>query len=185
MAYNITMVIYTKGGDKGETSLFSRTKKKRRVSKDSLRINAIGTVDEANSFLGVVAAFTASKKLKVEIEEIQRDLLTVGSMIAGSPLRLSTERAIHFEKTIDVLDKNLPVLKNFILPGGGKSGSFLHFARTLVRRSERAIVTLSKKEKLDPEIIIYINRLSDFLFMLARGENHKSGNKEKIWNSKR
>ena len=178
------MVIYTKGGDKGKTSLYSQTKKKRRVLKDSLRINAIGGIDEANSFLGVVVAFSNPRKLKGEIAEIQKDLLTIGSMLAGSSLKLSPDRTKHFEKTIDLIDAKLLVLANFILPGGGKIGSLLHYTRTLVRRAERGIVALNKKEKVDPEIIKYINRLSDLLFMLARHENHKEGKKEKLWTSK-
>lgn len=179
------MSIYTKGGDKGETSLYVRKSGKFiRVSKSSLRIDAIGCIDEANSILGVVLAFSKSKELENRIERIQRDLFTIGSILAGSKLKLSEESTSCFEKEIDEMDVKLPVLANFILPGGDKLGSLLHLARTIMRRAERSVVALSKKERVGSEILKYINRLSDYVFMLARFENYKTKRKEKIWDSK-
>ena len=176
------MAIYTKRGDKGETGLFSSDpSKKRRVSKSSLRINAIGSLDEANSFLGMVSAFCRDKKLRRLIEEIQTDLLTIGSILAGSKLKIDKRRIKETEKEIDGLEGKLSVLTNFILPGGGEVGSLLHFARTLARRAERAVVALHRKEKVDPEILVYLNRLSDYMFMLARDTNKKGGIRERIW----
>jgi len=186
MAYNITMVVYTKRGDRGETGLFSPNPlKKRRISKASLRIAAIGAIDEANSFLGVVSAFSKSKALKREVEEIQRDLFTIGAILAGVKLRLDPGRVKVFEERIDKLQAKLPVSNNFIVPDGGKAGSLLHYARTQVRKAERTVVTLNNKQKVDSKVLVYLNRLSDFLFMLARESNYKEKKKEKYWVGKK
>lgn len=161
------MSIYTKKGDKGKTCLF----KGDRISKDSPRIGAIGTVDEANSYLGVIGGF----------EEIQRDLMTISSILAGAKLKFSSVKSKKLEKEIDKLDKILPPLKHFILPGGSEIGAKLHFARTLVRHAECIVVGLSKKERVKLEILVYLNRLSDYLYMKAREENFKKGIKEEVW----
>lgn len=171
------MAIYTKKGDKGETSLF--LKRPTPVSKDSVRINAIGTIDEANSYLGVV--ISESPELKKSLNEIQRNLFVVGSILAGAKLRFSRTKTKKLERAIDRLEGTLPVLKNFILPGGSKIGAKLLFVRTLVRRAERATVSLNLAEKVKPEIMIYLNRLSDYLFMIAREVNLKEGFKEEVW----
>ena len=161
------MTIYTRKGDKGKTGVFNG----KRLSKDSLLIGAIGSIDEANSWLGVVSGF----------EEIQKDLMTISSILAGAKLKFSSVKSKKLEKEIDKLDKILPPLKHFILPGGSETGAKLHFARTLVRRAERAVVGLLNKEKVKPEILIYLNRLSDYLFMHARFANFQDGTREVEW----
>lgn len=161
------MSIYTRKGDRGETGLY----KGGGESKNSLRIEAIGAIDEANSWLGITGGF----------EDIQKNLMTISSILAGADLKLPSTKTKKLERGIDGLEKLLPPLKNFILPGGGKIGAQLHYARTLVRRAERAVVGLSKKEKVKPEILVYLNRLSDYLYIKAREENFKKGVKEDVW----
>jgi len=172
------MAIYTKKGDKGETSVFSG----KHLSKSSIRIAAIGAVDETNSFLGII--LSEDPKL-TQLKDIQRNLFALGSILAGAPLRFPKSRTKKLEKAIDRAEGSLPVLKNFILPGGGRVGAKLFFARTLARRAERALVSLNKKEPLKPEILVYLNRLSDYLFMLAREINYKSGIKEESWRGRK
>lgn len=172
------MAIYTKKGDKGDTGVFLT---KERVSKASVRIRAIGEIDEANSFLGIVNSFSKDPLLVGEIKKIQRNLFKIGSILAGSRLRISPTETRKVERAIDKLEGTLPVLKNFILPGGTKVASLLFMARTLIRKAERAVVTLAKKEKVASEILIYLNRLSDYLFMLAREINYREKIKEEAW----
>lgn len=177
------MAIYTKRGDGGETSLFDKlSSQKKRISKASPRIGAIGAVDEVNSFLGVVSS-DPNPKLKKILREIQRELFLIGSILAGTKLRFYSTRIKRLEKQIDSFEKELPPLRNFILPSGTSSGAQLHFARSLVRRAERAVVRLNQKEKVNPQILKYLNRLSDFLFMLARKVNSEAEIKEEIWKS--
>lgn len=176
------MSIYTKTGDKGETGLFSSDKSKKiRVSKASLRIEVIGSVDEANTFLGLAASFVKNKKIFLKIIEIQKHLFEVGANLAGAKVKMDKNLAEEMEAEIDVMDKTLPKLTHFILPGGGKGGSLLFMARTFIRRAERKIVSLSKKEKVDPNLLIYINRLSDYIYTLARYSNFKERVAEKTW----
>lgn len=176
------MTIYTKIGDRGETGLFSSIKSKTiRVSKASLKIEVIGSIDEANTFLGLATSFTKNEKLKNKIIEIQRHLFEVGGILAGAKLNLDEKLISQMEKEIDEMDKVLPKLTHFILPGGGKAGSLLFMARTFVRRAERKVVSLSKKEKVAPIVLIYLNRLSDYVFTLARYSNFKEKKKEKVW----
>ena len=166
------MAIYTKRGDRGETSLYDpRNSQYIRISKDSLKIAAIGATDELNSFLGIIG----------NLSFIQKDLFTINSILAGAHLRFPTSKTKKLERQLDKFEGSLPVLKNFIIYGGGKEGSFLFFARALSRRCERAVVKLSKFEEIKPEILTYLNRLSDFLFMLARDSNYKEGIKEEVW----
>lgn len=167
------MAIYTKRGDKGETSLYDSTSRQNiRVSKDSRRINAIGAIDELNSYLGMTSA---------DLKEIQRDLFTIGSILAGAKLRFGKAKTKKLEKTIDKLEGKLPVLKNFILPGGSRLAAHLQYARALTRRAERQVVALSEVDKIKPEVLIYLNRLSDYLFMLARKANFDAEVKEEVW----
>lgn len=168
------MAVYTKKGDKGETSLFRGT----RVDKSSLRIRAIGAIDEANSYLGIILAEDSGLQ---ELKEVQRNLFTVGSILAGAPLRFAKSKTKKIERAIDKIEGALPVLKNFILPGGSGVGARLFFARTLVRRAERALVRLNAITPLKPELLVYINRLSDYLFMLGRQVNHRDGMTEEAW----
>jgi len=176
------MSIYTKTGDKGETGLFSSDRSKKvRVSKASLRIEAIGSIDEANTFLGLAASFVKNKKITSKITEIQKHLFETGSILAGAKLQLDKEITLNMEKEIDEMDKVLPKLNHFILPGGGHSGSLLFMARTFIRQAERRVVSLSKKEKISSDVLIYLNRLSDYVYTLARLSNFKEGIKEEAW----
>ena len=167
--------IYTRGGDKGSTSLGDGS----RVDKSSARIKAYGEVDEANSSIGISVAFSSSK-IKNTLLAIQNDLFDVGADLCfptqeKKKLTILSNRVVFLEDEIDKLNKDLSKLESFILPGGTRSSSFLHLSRSLVRRAERSIVELDKGEEVNPNVIKYINRLSDFLFVAARFENKKEG----------
>jgi len=179
------MSIYTRFGDKGKTALFSG----KTVSKGSLRIDAYGSIDELNSSIGVALTLIKDPKIKKELFLVQNDLFEIGAGLSRFTKSEKTKgyyqkRVNEFEKTIDALTKKLPKLSHFILPGGGKGGSHLHITRTICRRAERRVAQLSDKEKLNKEILIYINRLSDLLFTFARYINYKEKKKEIIWNNK-
>jgi cob(I)alamin adenosyltransferase len=176
--------IYTRTGDKGETGLVGGT----RVPKDSLRVEAYGNVDELNAVLGIVRAFMNDRELDKLIAELQNDLFVVGSDLASAPggqqrniPRISNERIMSIERTIDKFEAELLPLSSFILPGGGVTGALLHNARTVARRAERRIVTLSKAETINEELIRYMNRLSDLLFVMARVANHRENMTETEW----
>ncbi len=178
------MKIYTKTGDKGDTSLFGG----QRVPKDALRIEAYGTVDELNSVLGIVRADNQEKEIDSIIRRIQNDLFVLGADLATprsqrskSIKRIDANDSRHLEKTIDQLEEHLKPLKTFILPGGSSVASRLHFARTVCRRAERSVVRLSRNEDIGEGITIYLNRLSDLLFVLARYANHTAGVSEIKW----
>src|SRR5258708_8510387 len=176
------MPIYSRTGDKGKTSLFDGT----RVLKSHDRVNTYGTIDELNSMIGVVIAHltTKNKEQKKELEKIQHDLLDIGSALATPhpmPVVGLENRPKEFEKLIDDMTKKMPELKAFILPGGGKAGSLLHVSRTIVRRAERQLVALMQKEKVDDAIVIYLNRLSDLFFTMARYVNYVEKKKEITW----
>lgn len=175
------MTIYTKKGDKGNTSTINS---KERISKDSIKVEALGSIDELNSFLGVASSFSEDEGLKVKIEKIQYNLLKIGSIIAGSKLRISSKETKDLEKEIDQIEGNLPVLKNFVFPGGTRTASLLHYVRAISRRTERCVVRLGSIENIDAKILTYLNRLSDYLFMLTRVINSKQGVGEKIWKAK-
>lgn len=176
------MAIYTKKGDRGKTAIYDpKNSQRKRISKSSLRIKAIGSVDELNSYIGVVVSETTDKKLIGQLEELQGNLLRIGSILAGSDLRFFESKTKTLEKNIDELEGTLPVLKNFILPGGDRVAAKLHFARTLARKAERMVVAYSEEGEVKPQIFRYLNRLSDYLFMLARKVNSESGKKEQIW----
>lgn len=175
------MTIYTKKGDKGKTTLFSsETSQGALISKDSLEIGAIGAIDEVNSYLGTIS-FSKEPELKKTIEKLQEELFTIGSILAGANLRFYSTKTKYLERQIDKMQKKLPVIKHFIFPGGTSLGSQLYFARALVRKAEREVITLNRKEEIKPQILIYLNRLSDFLFVLARIVNKSCGVKEKYW----
>jgi cob(I)alamin adenosyltransferase len=178
------MAIYTRTGDKGTTALFDGT----RVAKSHERVETYAAIDELNSILGQTIAFMRSKKeearIKEELIQIQHDLFAIGSALAMPhpiPVVGLDKRPKEFEEQIDTLTHNLPELKNFILPGGSKSGSLLHVARTFARRAERRVVKLTEKEEVDQDILIYLNRLSDLLFTLARYINHQEKQREIKW----
>ncbi len=186
------MKIYTRGGDKGETSLVGGE----RVSKDSIKVEAYGTVDELNSIIGVARAFHLNegcatddcKKVENEFKRMQNNLLKIGSYLATpqnksndkTPI-ISEEEVKHLEHFIDEMSKDLKPLTTFILPGGGKISSFLHYARTVCRRAERRITTLTADENINPILRKYINRLSDTLFALARWEASNHNEPENYW----
>lgn len=180
------MAIYTKKGDKGQTSLYSsQPAASQRISKDSIRIRAIGAVDELDSFLGLAKSFCLDLKILKIIENLQRDLLTIGSILAGSKLRFSRTKIKRLEKMIDVWEADLPRLSHFILPGGTPLAAELHVCRSMARHAERQITSLSEVEKVPDSIKAYMNRLSDFLFMLARSVNLDQKIKEEIWVGKK
>jgi cob(I)alamin adenosyltransferase len=165
------MKIYTKTGDAGTTSLFGG----KRVSKADLRIDTYGTVDELNSWIGVVRDQPVNEKRKDILIEIQDRLFTIGSILATEPENTKVkipslvETDITFlEKEIDSMDSELPPMRSFVLPGGNQSVSFCHVTRTVCRRAERLTIALNSQEQVDALVIKYLNRLSDYLFVLAR-----------------
>lgn len=181
------MAIYTKKGDRGKTSVFDKSSS--RISKSSLRINAIGSVDEANSFIGLSASFVKKGEIVKDLRSVQEDLFTIGSILAGAKLRFDQRRIKWLEEKIDAMDKRLSTLTNFILPGGGEAGAHLHTARTQVRRMERELVRYLTAGKVPAGrqlvFLKYVNRLSDYLFMAARYVNMLEERRETIWSTKK
>jgi cob(I)alamin adenosyltransferase len=180
------MKIYTKTGDQGDTSLFGG----QRVPKDALRIEAYGTVDELNSLLGIVRADNTDRGIDDILSSIQDRLFEVGADLAtprsldrDSIRRFEPHDAGPLEQLIDDLESHLEQLKSFIIPGGSPVAARLHFARTVCRRAERAVVRLSRNEDIGEGTIIYLNRLSDLLFVLARYANHLAQVTETKWNA--
>ena len=178
--------IYTKTGDAGKTSLIGGTK----VLKSHLRIEAYGTVDELNSFAGLCADYLKAKNIRNVIPEIQDRLFTIGSTLACDPDKetglkipdLHESDIVLLEKEIDTMTESLPVMKSFILPGGHVAVSTLHIARCVCRRAERCCVRMQKKEmEVDAGIIKYLNRLSDYFFVLARYTAKQTGSEEIPW----
>ena len=191
------MKIYTKTGDAGETSLFDNS----RVSKADPRVDAYGEVDEVNACLGAaLAAFRlrhsaasagqgADDDIVTVLTTVQKDLFAVGARLADPSSRIAervTKAAVTaeqielLERTIDRLETELPPLRRFILPGGSSAGALLHLARTVCRRAERRVVSLGA-DSVEPGVIIYLNRLSDLLFVMARAVNHRAGIPETEW----
>lgn len=180
------MAIYTKRGDKGETSLYVKSSTQGdRVTKDSLIIQTIGALDELNSYLGIVISSSEDPVLIDRLKEVQRNLFVIGSILAGSKLRFFKTRTRKLEKVIDELEGKLPVLRNFVLPGGSEVASHLQYARVLTRRAEREVVSLGERELVKPQILTYLNRLSDYLYMLARQVNYQEGIKEELWRGRK
>jgi cob(I)alamin adenosyltransferase len=178
------MKIYTTTGDEGETSLFGG----RRVPKDALRIEAYGTVDELNSSIGVARSWKPAKEIDEILGRIQSELFVIGADLAtpiekksGNVLRIATDQVSWLEGVIDTLQGRLKPLASFIIPGGSHPAAHLHLARTICRRAERFVVKLSREEEIDPACIVYLNRLSDLLFVLARYANQLDGNEETPW----
>ena len=180
------MKIYTKTGDKGETGLFGGD----RVPKDSPRIEAYGAVDELNSLLGIIRAIGRNRKIDRILHGIQNDLFIVGADLATRKAsnrmqvpRIGRRDIDSLENTIDSLEALLPPLKTFVLPGGSVAASHLHYARTVCRRAERSAVRLARTDDVNENILIYLNRLSDLLFVLARTANRAGKKKEIAWES--
>lgn len=178
------MRIYTKTGDKGQTSLIGGT----RLSKAHERIDAYGTVDELNSWIGVLRDQACNEGRKAILVEIQDRLFTIGSLLASDPnkqvmqLPELTEGDVEIlEKEMDAMDATLPEMRNFVLPGGHSSVSFCHVARTVCRRAERGVISLAAHEQVPELIIRYLNRLSDYLFVLARKNTLETGAEEVPW----
>jgi cob(I)alamin adenosyltransferase len=177
------MKIYTKTGDKGETSLWGGS----RIGKNAVRIHAYGTVDECNTVIGVVRSFGVKKELDLMLEHIQGHLFVVGADLAApgntktAIPRIDPESVLALEKWIDQLNEALPSLKQFILPGGTPAAAFLHLARTVCRRAERLTVELSSEESACQNVIIYLNRLADFLFTAARTANYQAESSDRHW----
>lgn len=181
------MKIYTKTGDDGTTSLFGG----KRVQKDDERVDTYGEIDELNSLIGLSIPFVLSNDVKNDLMKVQNQLFNIGAFLA-TPIEdrkklkgivnISEEDILFIEKRIDFYSDKLPELKNFILPGGTISAGFLHYTRTVCRRCERKIVKFALKEEADKIYIKYLNRLSDFFFVLARYENFFAGINEIEWN---
>ncbi len=178
------MKIYTKTGDTGTTALFGG----KRVSKADLRIDTYGTVDELNSYIGLVRDQEVNAKRKNILVEIQDRLFTIGSILATEPGNtkvkipsLLEDDVLLLEKEMDLMESELPPMKFFVLPGGHQSISFCHVARTVCRRAERLTISLNSQEAIDPLVIKYLNRLSDYLFMLSRKMTHELGAEETPW----
>jgi cob(I)alamin adenosyltransferase len=176
--------IYTRTGDSGETSLYGGV----RVSKADSRVDAYGEVDELNAWLGVARASELEPDLDDALLQIQRDLFALGAQLADPAEKLAAQltkavigddEVARLEQLIDLLETELPPLRNFILPGGGPAGSALHLSRTVCRRVERRMVAL--RPAVDPVLVRYINRLSDLLFVFARVVNHRTGISETEW----
>lgn len=181
------MKIYTRTGDTGETALFAGG----RVRKSHMRLHSYGTIDELNAILGLALAARLDETLEDAVLRVQSELFVVGADLA-TPLDAKTEWIVRvslpmieqLEAEIDEWEALLPPLKNFILPGGSLSGAFLHQARTVCRRAERWVVMLQEVEPVNAEVLRYVNRLSDWLFVAARVANMRAGQPETTWQSR-
>jgi cob(I)alamin adenosyltransferase len=182
------MKIYTRGGDTGETSLFGGE----RVRKNAPRVAAYGEVDELNSALGVARAELGDADLCAKLETIQSSLFDLGGELATPAIadraargkagpRVAERDVLELETWIDQLETELEPLRNFILPGGARAAALLHLGRTVCRRAERAVISLGEREPIEPLLVRYLNRLSDFLFVLARVVNRRAGVAEPQW----
>ena len=187
------MKLYTKTGDAGDTGLFGGE----RVRKDHERVRTYGTVDEANSAVGMAAAAPdLPPSLRAPLQEIMSDLFDVGAELATPPpaegalarnlvTRVDAKRVAELEKLIDDVEVEVPPLTTFVLPSGTDAAARLHFARTVVRRAEREIVTLMASVPVRAEVVVYVNRLSDLLFAWARLANHRAGTGDVAWSARK
>jgi cob(I)alamin adenosyltransferase len=175
--------IYTRTGDDGTTGLGDGS----RVAKDSLRVDAFGTVDEANSAIGVVLACdSVPNDIRKMLTEIQHDMFELGGELCIPGHSAVTDDFVtRLETELDALNEDLPALKEFILPGGGQAAAACHLARTIVRRAERITATLAGSESVRPEVLRYLNRLSDLLFVVARVLSRVESGQEVLWNRER
>lgn len=187
----MTFKVYTKTGDKGETGLYGGT----RISKASARVESYGNIDELNAFIGVAKSYVTDVRVVDQLKKIQFDLFTVGSEAATPvdklflangkarlPLVISETEIEELENWIDAFEEELEPLQYFILPGGGKAATHFHVARTVCRRAERSMVFLNESEEVRPELIKYLNRLSDYLFVLSRYISKIDNEPEEYWN---
>ena len=174
--------IYTKTGDDGTTGLGDGS----RVAKDATRVAAYGTVDELNSTIGMVLAQEIPASVREALTQAQHDLFDLGGELCIPGMAMIHDADVErLETTLDGFNADLPALKDFILPGGGMAAACCHLARTVCRRAEREVVTLSRQENVRPEAIRYLNRLSDLLFVLARVLARASGHGEVLWQHER
>jgi len=178
------MKIYTKKGDKGHTSLMDGEI----VKKHNLSVDAYGTIDELNSFIGLLKDYLTDNKIKVILNNVQLNLFSIGSILAAgknniksSKVKIDKKDVLDLESHIDKLNEDLPELKNFIIPGGLKTSSYSHVCRSICRRAERKISELNKDISVDSNILAYVNRLSDFFFILSRHLKHSEGISESNW----
>ncbi|HEV2389628.1 MAG TPA: cob(I)yrinic acid a,c-diamide adenosyltransferase [Nitrososphaerales archaeon] len=177
--------MYTRGGDKGETSLYGAA----RVAKDSLRVDAYGTIDELNSSIGVAVAACDRNEISRPLKRIQAELFVAGADLAtefaergGARVpRIGKKDTERLERMVDDLQKKLPRLTSFILPGGSRLSASLHLARAVCRRAERRVVALGRAERINPEMVPYLNRLSTYLFNAARYANVLEGVEDEAW----
>lgn len=180
--------LYTRTGDEGKTALFGG----KRVAKDHPRVIAYGTIDELNAVLGVAASFIRQKRLLATLQAIQNELFDIGAELASDQpvrraakrkdaFRLDAARTAWIEGLIDDYDARVPPLRTFVLPGGSRAAALLHHARTVCRRAEREVVTLARRERVNPAVLTYLNRLCDLLFVLARYANKSSRRNELLW----
>lgn len=181
--------IYTKTGDKGETSLFDG----KRVAKSDPRVESYGNIDELNSYIGLLSTLNIPKEIIDDLLQINRWLFQIGTDLA-SPLnsklefkiqRLGNEPIEFLEQRIDSLTERLPVLKNFILPGGTTESAHFQIARTICRRAERRCVELLQREIINQNILVFLNRLSDYLFVASRFVNHSKGFGDLLWTNQK
>jgi len=179
--------IYTKTGDAGETALFGG----RRVPKSHLRVDAYGTVDELNSFIGLLHDSLEQEPVRDLLLQIQHRLFSIGAYLASDPQKNSPETDLEssdlkiLEDSMDLMDSRLPALKNFILPGGHPTVSLCHVCRTVCRRAERLIVALHQEDPVEALVLQYMNRLSDYFFMLARSLGQEAGAPEIRWTARK
>lgn len=177
------MVIYTKKGDKGTTKLSYDTRKR---SKSHCRVRSLGEIDELNSAIGAVSAFVKDKGVRGMLAQVQHDLFRVqmdlaskGAVFKEKNIKpIGEEKVKWLEKKIDAMQEKLSPLTIFILPGGSPAGALAQLSRAVCRRAERELAALKKKEKVNPDVVKYLNRLSDFLFVTARFINRKEGSRE-------
>ncbi len=183
-----TSKLYTRTGDRGDTALFGG----RRVGKDHPRVAAYGTIDELNAVLGVAVSQIRQRRLIALLQTVQNELFNIGAELASDvPVRRARGAAAAFEldparvrwleTLIDEYDALAPPLRTFVLPGGSPAAAYLHFARTVCRRAERAVVTLAGSERVSPVVLAYLNRLADLLFALARYANKAGRRRELLW----
>ncbi|HXG35336.1 MAG TPA: cob(I)yrinic acid a,c-diamide adenosyltransferase [Dehalococcoidia bacterium] len=179
-------ILYTRGGDTGETSLFGG----QRVAKTHPRMETLGAIDELNSLLGLAAALLPRRRLARLLHSIQNELFNIGAELAnakppsgprGQPLSVSEEKVKLLERLIDEYDARLPPLKTFILPAGDPAAAQLHIARAVCRRAEREVVRLGEQATVNPQVVVYLNRLSDLLFVLARYVNKQQRRPDILW----
>ena len=176
------MKLYTKTGDKGETGLANGI----RLSKTSLRVAAYGDVDELNSFIGFARCHCDDKQENALLEDIQRDLFLIEAHLSQAK-NIEPLRDVHIEKLEKAIDstwEKMKPLTHFILPAGAEYAALMHVCRTVCRRSERSVIALAEKEKIDDNLVVYLNRLSDLFFALARKANQDAGIEDSIWKNK-